>query len=459
MQNIIFHSNILSSKDVPFINLLYQQLELKGFKLVLTGWNPLPEGSELTSKYHKLPTDIQSIKERTNIKKVKRELESFDMNIEFLLERFNWWFPEIKNTRERDERIVFLHFHLHHYLKLIKYYNPGIVLIWNGNDPRHVIFKTLAKKFGLKTYFFERGPLPSVLFYDFKGVLSHSSVKELSGNYIIEHPNNNDYFENYKDWYIKSNETLWEQPKSSKTKIRERFNVPINKKITLFVGQVDNDIQTKLFSPFFKSNLEAFKFFLEYCRDDNHFVVGKHHPKNKLPIEAFRSEVSGQNNVVWTDEFPLDECLKQVDNVVAVNSSVIFDALLYEKPVLTLGTTMLDNKNILYQYGPGSPEQILTNFYSATYIDVKLSNYKKLLWYMFECNLLFTKDENFAVHFSELIKKEFIVTHNSGSIDSHVKILNRYSASLISPRTNSLSILRKVYRKLKKIYRSFFSIR
>lgn len=449
MNNIIFHSNILSKEDIPFLNQVWEELNSKEFNFILTGWNSIPKEASLKPKYYKLPANIHCIKKYSNISHLISELKSFGLDIDDLLIRFEWWFPKSKTKRQRKERIAFLHFHLHHYIKLVKKYNPGIVLIWNGNDPRHIIFKTVANYFGLATYFLERGPLPSVIFYDHSGVLSHSSVKFLKNREFGDFNNEIKLLNNYKDWYFSSNETLWEQPEASKVDIRQRYGIPLSKKITLFIGQVDNDIQTKIFSPNFQSNLEAFRFFLENCREENHFVVAKHHPKNNQSIEFFRRESANYNNVVWTDEFPLDECLNQVDNVVAVNSSVIFDALLYKKPVFSLGTTMLDGKDILYEFNPNNLSCTLNKFYSQTDLKSRLNNFNRLLSYMFKNNLLFTKDNYYSSQFSELLQSEFKSHHNIDAIEKHVRILESYYAYINSKQKKDNTFLIRIFRRLK----------
>lgn len=97
-----------------------------------------------------------------------------------------------------------------------------------------------------------------MLFYDIKGVLSLSSVASLTSEAFIK-INSYNHSEKYLKWYENTSESLWEQPQElNKINIRRKFGIDENLKITLFVGQIDNDIQTKLFSPYFHQILKLF---------------------------------------------------------------------------------------------------------------------------------------------------------------------------------------------------------
>jgi len=80
---------------------------------------------------------------------------------------------------------------------------------------------------------------------------------------------------------------------------------------------------------------------------DEVFIVGKHHPRNLVPPQVFRQVVGDMG--VWIDDVPLGECLSQVDRVAAVNSTVLFEALMHRKPVLTLGQSILRGKGIAHE--------------------------------------------------------------------------------------------------------------
>ena len=458
METILFHSNILSQEDVPFLNEIYSSLNKLDLQLILTGWNDVDKEWELTPHYLKLPSNIECFFSIYSREEIENDFKSYNLSVDFLLERFNWWFPEPKNEIFLSRRLGFLHYHLHHYIQLIEQYNPSLILLWNGNDPRHCILKALALSYNVKLVFLERGPMPSVLFYDSQGVLSHSTVATLPKKHFVGKYEKHLLYDKYVDWYFNSSETLWEQPNAINIDIREKFQISNDLKITLFVGQVDNDIQTKLFSPYFSSNLEAFNWFIENARDENHFVIGKHHPKSELSVNEYREVLKKQKHIVWTDELTLEDCLKIADNVVAVNSSVIFDALLYKKPVLTLGRTMLDGKGILYELIFEDSKKILQEFYHGQHCYKMNSNYIDILEYLFTNNLIFTKDFSYVKQFAEFLKAKKSINSNLAYSVKHQAVVFDYNNNFVhkirkqkTPQTISAKFNTNIRRYLKNI--------
>lgn len=460
-ETILFHSNILSKDDVPFINEISGYLKKRGLTLILTGWNPILPEWNLDVLYYKLPEQLNFFENIYNEKEIKLEFKKYNISTTFLLDRFNWWFAKPKDQKEELTRLSFLHFHLHHYLKLIKKYNPSLLLVWNGNDPRQYIIDKLGKNFNIKTLFIERGPLPSVIFYDTLGVLSNSSISSIDLVKFKGGFNNYQNFEEYKEWYFNTTETLWSQPNKPKSiSLREQFGIDKSQKITLFIGQVDNDIQTKLFSPYFTSNIEAFKWFVNHAIEDNHFVVGKHHPKSLVSVKDYESVIVDKPNVIWTDQFPLDECLEVADYIVTVNSSVIFDALLKEKPVFSLGTSLLSNKDILYEFSPVEFEKVLKDFYSFYNFNRKLEDFKNMLELLFRENLVFIKKKLNGEIFTQKLIEFKERNDNFNNIFEHRNIVDNYFSNVSLKQQNNfhkITFKKRFKKEIKWYFTKIFS--
>lgn len=452
MNTILFHSNILSKQDIPFLNEVYNHLNENGYTLLLTGWNPVLPDWDLKADYFKIPESLDCFKNIYSRKKIEEDFKKYDLSTTFLLDRFNWWFAEPKSNNEKLKRLNFLHFHLHHYLKLIKENNPSLLLIWNGNDPRQYIISKLGENFGIERLFLERGPLPSVIFYDQKGVLNNSSVSSFDFNKLQKTFDTHSHFKDYSDWYNNTSETLWDQPLNSENiDLREKFGISKNQKIIVFFGQVDNDIQNKLFSPYFNSNIKAFDWFIQNAITDEYFVIGKHHPKCEVSVEKYQSLIRNNTQVVWTDQLSLKQCLDIADYVVAVNSSVIFDALLYKKPVYALGQSLLSNKDILYEYSPDTYKQTLKLFYDSSAFENKLLNFQNMVELLFRENLIFTKNESSSKEFSRKILSLTADHNNQDNSFENKKIIENYYGNIsIKEDSNSYGTLKK---KIKNIYR------
>lgn len=104
METILFHSNILSERDVPFINRLTSSLESQNVKLILTGWNNVLPEWNLQPTYFVQPSNIIYFKPIFNKALIESDFIKFNLSIDLLVERFNWWFPLPKmKKRKRKE--------------------------------------------------------------------------------------------------------------------------------------------------------------------------------------------------------------------------------------------------------------------------------------------------------------------------------------------------------------------
>ncbi|UZH55642.1 CDP-glycerol glycerophosphotransferase family protein [Salinimicrobium tongyeongense] len=456
MNKILFLHSLLTEEQVEFINKVSKILQAKKTRLVLLGWDK--EG-----KFNLHPEKIQlpvSITQFDTIYKkyiIRQDFEQYALNLKELVDRFDWWFPKSRNKKERSQRESFLHYHLHFFLKLINLHDPSLIIVWNGNDPRQLLLSRLCENLNIKTLFMERGTLPSLWFYDTKGVLGNSTVANFRFDNAVFDITYTNRLELYQNWYFHTSETLWEQPaRNEQINIKDKFGIKSGQEIILFVGQVDNDIQTKLFSPYFKSNKDAFQWFINYGVKDDYFVIGKHHPKSQVSVSHYREAIGINENIVWTDELKLDECLKVADFVVTVNSSVIFDALLFGKPVLSLGTTILDGKNILYEYSPATFENLSRDFYSKNDLTKKIINFKFFLGYLLENNFIYFNDSNAAQEFSRILLSFEKDTTKKLSSDKSLKVLETYIVNKTKIENSHLrnrsvtSKLSKIFKKIRK---------
>jgi hypothetical protein len=160
----------------------------------------------------------------------------------------------------------------------------------------------------------------------------------------------------YQRKVISCNETWWGQPQSATPAevLRTKLGIAAGKKVVLFAGQVDGDVQRFLFAPQYPSNLEAFRAFCRVvrCRNDL-FVLGKHHPFSSTDPSEYRRVVDGIG--VWVDDVPISDCWPIVDRVAAVNSSVLSEAALRGIPALAMGTTLVSGRGIFHELSATDP--------------------------------------------------------------------------------------------------------
>jgi len=238
---------------------------------------------------------------------------------------------------------------------------PSCVCLWNGHHPQEVILHEIAEASGCGICFVERAPFSGFLHIDTLGVLAGSSVTTACINLDLNEPFKPDLYRQYQIDAMVSKETWWGQPNvMSDADFRAKFGIPSGKKIVLFAGQVEEDIQNILYNPHFDNGLTAFEAFIAAIRNrDDVFVLGKHHPQSSLSCSAYQDVVGSAG--LWTSEAALENCLRVATHVASVNSSVIIEALVADKPVLMLGESLLSNKNIAYEYKPNLDMEALVH--------------------------------------------------------------------------------------------------
>jgi hypothetical protein len=226
--------------------------------------------------------------------------------------------------------------------------NIAFVLVGNGNHAVDMILLDKVKERGINHKFFERGPFPGMWHLDEKGMTAGTDAAKKPDCAWFDDPKWIQIFKDYEEYYKRQKKSWWEQP-DTENDLRKLFNIPDEKKIILFANQLDNDTSNFLYAPLHKTNLDAFKWFCEQIKPykDEYFIVGKHHPMNHLSCDKFKEAVGDMG--VWTDEVSLDDALMQSDYVCAVNSTLLYEALIYRKPCLMLGQAVLSGKDIVYE--------------------------------------------------------------------------------------------------------------
>jgi hypothetical protein len=226
--------------------------------------------------------------------------------------------------------------------------NIAFVLVGNGNHAVDMILLDKVKERNISHMIFERGPFPNMWHLDGTGMTAGTDAAQRSDCEWFDDAKWLQVFKDYENYYKSQKNTWWHQP-DTKSDVRKLFNIPKNKKIILFANQLDNDTSNFLYAPLHETNLDALKWLCEQLEPykDEYFILGKHHPVNSVSMDEFQSVVGGLG--VWTNEVALDDALMQSDYVCAVNSTLLYEALIYRKPCLMLGKAILSGKDIVYE--------------------------------------------------------------------------------------------------------------
>ncbi len=235
-------------------------------------------------------------------------------------------------------------------LRMLSVVRPVCAVIWNGQHVPEMILDAALRIGGVPVLYAERAPVPRSLFVDEQGLATASTV---AAEPVWPVPEER-WLRRAADLSerVAAGMTWWSQPPNKGAEsVRRQLGIPDDRCVVLFAGQVDEDTQRFLFSPIFADNLDAWQWLLHALagRGDV-FVLGKHHPRAMMPPEAYRrvlerSAVPG----VWTADISIDDALCAADRVVAVNSTVLYEALARDLPVLAMGNWLLTGRGVAHE--------------------------------------------------------------------------------------------------------------
>ena len=292
---------------------------------------------------------------------------------EDLLDREAAWRPVVAGEAQQRQRVRGLYAARVFYAALLRKVRPALVLVWNGQHAQELVLGGLCEAMGCPVQYTERAFFPGMIQLDPIGILGGSSLarrNELPWQDADEPSRWRQALATLESRYRAGDQTWWEQPASKGVEhVRATLGIPAGAKVVLFAGQVDADAQNLLFSPNFSNGLEAFRWFCSRMPDDV-FILGKHHPKSQVPAADYAAVVGARG--VWTDAVSLGDALAVADRVAAVNSTVLYEALMHGKPALMLGDALLKGKGIAYETGPADTGAVIEEWLAGRDMTARL---------------------------------------------------------------------------------------
>jgi cell pole-organizing protein PopZ len=239
-----------------------------------------------------------------------------------------------------------------YWFRMLASLDPAAVVIWNGQHVGEVILDAVCRWVGVPLMYVERAPVANAMFADDVGISVASRVARMA-EWTVDDDRWRRCADVVIDRMASGQHTWWEQPESrgeEAAALRTALGIPHNVQVVLFASQVDGDTQQYLFAPHFSSNEAAFRWFLDQVKGRaDVFVLGKQHPRCPKHAAFARalaeSGVSGQ----WRSDVSIDDALTVADRVVAVNSTVLYEALARQRPVLSMGGWLLSGREAAYE--------------------------------------------------------------------------------------------------------------
>jgi hypothetical protein len=337
--------------ELSFWRRLRDGLALRGLRLVLTSTSTPPV--DLGLAHVPAVPSIDAVWCAGTAEWFRCPVDTLGLDAEALLAReAQWGAPAVLPTIEVYRRRA-IEATAAWWLGTLATLDPVAVVLWNGQHVSEVILDAAARQGGLPVLYVERAPIPQALFADARGLSAASDIARRP-EWPEPEPRWHECAASLIRRIAGGQDTWWEQPASHRnatTPLRKQLGIPRDARVLLFAGQVDEDTQQFLFSPLFSHNVEAFRWLLQHLRGrSNVFVLGKQHPKSRTAVEAYHralaeSGVPGQ----WRVDLSIDDALAVADRVAAVNSTVLYEAMAREIPVLSLGDWLLGGRGAAYE--------------------------------------------------------------------------------------------------------------
>lgn len=208
--------------------------------------------------------------------------------------------------------------------------NIAGIAVWNGCNLPLAAAVAAARRCGIKTVFFENGPLPNTTAVDFIGI-----------NYQNSFPRDPSFFhrvtiEEKKTGFLQKPELIARSFRKGK---RLSSSVSLPDKYIFIPFQTYNDTQILLYSPWIKNMPTLVSAMIEARREageEDLWLVFKEHPSCRIDYSHLKQEFD-KEKVLFATTNSTQDLIAQSLGVVTINSSVGVESLLLEKKVITLG--------------------------------------------------------------------------------------------------------------------------
>ena len=230
---------------------------------------------------------------------------------------------------------AYFHFASNAYSRL----KPGCICLWNGHRLREKAALAAARHLNIPVLIFENGYLPNTTSIDPQGVNSACSI-----------PRAADFYRRHQALAAAPIQTLdVREPIKAKAQQSCDASAPeLDGKYIFVPFQVDLDSQLLINSPQLK-NMRDFFALIEALALANpawRFIV-KEHPSCNLNYQDLHQR---QPNIQFS-QANTEQLIRNAQAIVTINSSVGMEAIIFHKPVITLGEAFYNIPGLCLQAG------------------------------------------------------------------------------------------------------------
>lgn len=216
-----------------------------------------------------------------------------------------------------------------HYRGLLDRWKPDLVIIWNGQaEHQRDFMDCLSGSGGCDTLFLECGWFPQrdYFYWDRDGVNARSSIAGRSPPEL--------------DDVQREQVRAWKRDYTAAYR-----DIAEQRKLILVPLQVDTDSNVTLHSPF-ASMAEFLQHLVAAVRPDYRVIVRPH------PLASYPYDIDcGRSNFQVDRRTPLYELIAAAEYVIGINSTVLLEALAFEKKVLAFGRGIFDGSGAIGKVG------------------------------------------------------------------------------------------------------------
>lgn len=227
---------------------------------------------------------------------------------------------------------------------VLKRAKADLIVVWNGLSLPTAAALAAARSLGMHTLVMENGLLPNTITADPKGVNFANSLVGKTADFYRAYTPSPEQKQVLAGLTLIGRAPRKRPARSSMT--LERELEAIGSGFIFFPFQVHDDSQILLYSPRYRSMLEALKAIVDANEKCLRIVV-KEHPSDLGRIN-YHGKLAGLPNVLAVQNVPTAELLRRSRIVVTINSTVGIEALLLGKPVVTLGNAFYNVPGLVF---------------------------------------------------------------------------------------------------------------